>query len=344
MQKTLVLCGLVMILLAPPSPQIATRRTGHAVGLRRQARRRQAGTEPRLLLVPSARGGHSRGRARRPARRGHDAPEAPGRLGPLLGPVDDADRRPGPDLDRADRDPGVGVGHGTGRRGEGRGRRHARLAPADRQADRDGLHRALRQEGEQLSDVRRFSQTAYAVYDPKTGRWSKWQILEMPDDDKFNMARNACAQWLVQPDGTLLVPIYFAKAPNVPASVTVLHCAFDGQKLTYLKHGDELSLNVVRGLVRAVDHRLPGSLLPDDPQRHQGLRDRQRRRPALPADQAVDVRRRQRTGQLQHAAALAGAPATACSWPTPGAGPTTTTFLATGRRSSWRRSIRSGSA
>ena len=102
--------------------------------------------------------------------------------------------------------------------------------------------------GEQLSDVQRFSQTAYGVYDPKTGAWSKWQILELLGDDKFNMARNACAQWLVLPDGALLVPIYFGKASNVPASVTVLHCAFDGQKLTYLKHGDELSLNVVRGL------------------------------------------------------------------------------------------------
>lgn len=62
------------------------------------------------------------------------------------------------------------------------------------------------------------------------------------------MARNACAQWLVLPDESLLMPIYFAKAPNVPASVTVLHYAFDGRKLTCLKHGDELSLNVVRGL------------------------------------------------------------------------------------------------
>ena len=39
-----------------------------------------------------------------------------------------------------------------------------------------------------------------------------------------------------------------AKAASVPASVTMLHCAFDGRKLTYLKHGDELSLSVVRGL------------------------------------------------------------------------------------------------
>jgi hypothetical protein len=103
-------------------------------------------------------------------------------------------------------------------------------------------------DGGQLADVRRFSQTAYAVHDPSSGQWSKWQILEMPADDKFNSARNGCSQWLVQPDGTLLVPIYFAKADGMPASVTVVHCEFDGQKLTYLKHGDELSLNVVRGL------------------------------------------------------------------------------------------------
>ena len=102
--------------------------------------------------------------------------------------------------------------------------------------------------GSQLADVRRFSQTAYAVHDPKTARWSQWQTLEMPDDDKFNTARNGCSQWLVRPDGTLLVPIYFAKREGVPASVTVVQCAFDGRKLTYLRHGDELSLDVVRGL------------------------------------------------------------------------------------------------
>ena len=102
--------------------------------------------------------------------------------------------------------------------------------------------------GKQLTDVPRFSQTAYAVYDPKTGHWSRWQILEMPADEKFNMARNACSQWLVQSDGAVLLPIYFSKRPGQPASVTVVQCVFDGQKLSYVKHGDELSLAVVRGL------------------------------------------------------------------------------------------------
>ena len=102
--------------------------------------------------------------------------------------------------------------------------------------------------GAQLADVPRFSQTAYASYDPKTDQWSKWQILRLPPDDKFNFARNGCSQWLVRPDGTLLVPIYFGTRHNTPARVTVLHCAFDGRKLTYLNHGDELALDVVRGL------------------------------------------------------------------------------------------------
>ncbi len=62
--------------------------------------------------------------------------------------------------------------------------------------------------GEQLDDVKRANQTVYAVFDPKTGSWTKWQVLELPPEEQFDFARNACAQWLVRPDGTLLVPLY----------------------------------------------------------------------------------------------------------------------------------------
>ncbi len=102
--------------------------------------------------------------------------------------------------------------------------------------------------GRQLADVKRPSQTAYAVHDPQTGSWSRWQTLQMPGDEKFDFARNGCSQWLVKPDGTLLIPIYFGMSTGTPASSTVLHCRFDGERLTYLRHGTELSLNVVRGL------------------------------------------------------------------------------------------------
>jgi hypothetical protein len=48
--------------------------------------------------------------------------------------------------------------------------------------------------GKQLDDVKRAHQTVYAVFDPKTSKWTSWQILELPESEEFNFARNACAQ------------------------------------------------------------------------------------------------------------------------------------------------------
>ena len=62
--------------------------------------------------------------------------------------------------------------------------------------------------GQQFDDVKHAHQMLYAVLDPQAGKWTPWQVLELPDDEQFNFARNACAQWLVKPDGTLLVPLY----------------------------------------------------------------------------------------------------------------------------------------
>jgi hypothetical protein len=103
--------------------------------------------------------------------------------------------------------------------------------------------------GEQLEDQPRSNQTAYAVHDPKTGTWTSWRRLELPADPKFNFAHSGCAQWLAQPDGTVLVPLYFGPNAREPWRVTVLQCAFDGGTLKYIRHGDELALPVDRGLV-----------------------------------------------------------------------------------------------
>jgi len=101
--------------------------------------------------------------------------------------------------------------------------------------------------GRQLDDA---SPTAYAVLDPASGKWSPWRTLRMPDEKKFKIARNGCGQWLVDPDGTLLVPVYFGPDPNGPTMATVVRCRFDGETLTYVEHGDELKLtsDVGRGL------------------------------------------------------------------------------------------------
>jgi len=103
-------------------------------------------------------------------------------------------------------------------------------------------------DGAQLEDIPRAHQTAYAVYDPKTDAWSRWHVLEMPGDDLFDFARCACAQWLVEEDGSLLLPLYIGRNVKDPKSVTVARCTFDGETIEFLEHGDVLSLNVMRGL------------------------------------------------------------------------------------------------
>lgn len=103
--------------------------------------------------------------------------------------------------------------------------------------------------GKQLEDQPRAHQTAYAVFDPKAGSWSRWKRLEMPAGDQFNFARNACAQWLVEPDGNVLLPFYIGTSTRQPRSVAVVQCSFDGEQLTYSRHGNVMSLDVARGLV-----------------------------------------------------------------------------------------------
>ena len=103
--------------------------------------------------------------------------------------------------------------------------------------------------GEQLDDTKRQHQTVYAVYIPKSRAWTTWKRLEMPADSKFDFCRNACAQWIVKPNGNLLVPVYFGPNAKAQHSVTVLECSFKGGALTYLRNGTEMSVAVQRGLV-----------------------------------------------------------------------------------------------
>jgi hypothetical protein len=103
--------------------------------------------------------------------------------------------------------------------------------------------------GKQLDDKPQSHQTAYAIFDPKSERWSAWKTIQMPAGPKFNFARSACAQWLELPDGTVLLPFYYGLNATTPHSVTVAQFSFDGKELKYQRHGTELELNQVRGLV-----------------------------------------------------------------------------------------------
>ncbi len=103
-------------------------------------------------------------------------------------------------------------------------------------------------DGRQLEDQPRAHQTAYAIFDPRHDRWTRWRRLDMPTAAEFNFARSACAQFVVEPDGTLLLPFYIATSAAVPYSTTVVQCAFDGEEITYREHGDVLELSDGRGL------------------------------------------------------------------------------------------------
>jgi hypothetical protein len=111
--------------------------------------------------------------------------------------------------------------------------------------------------GKQLEDLARSNQTAYAVYDPAKRSWTTWKRLEMPPGPDFNFARSACAQWLVRPDGKLLLPFYFGPSQKDRYRATVVEAFFDGETLRYLRHGTEFRLEVVRGLAEPslAEHR-----------------------------------------------------------------------------------------
>jgi hypothetical protein len=83
--------------------------------------------------------------------------------------------------------------------------------------------------------------TAYSVYDPVTDRWTVWDKLVMPDTPSFLNAGAGCVQRYDLPDGSILLPIYFSP-PGENSRVTVAKCRFDGSELTFLTHGNELSV------------------------------------------------------------------------------------------------------
>ncbi len=103
-------------------------------------------------------------------------------------------------------------------------------------------------EGKQLQDRPRSHQTAYAIYDPKTDKWTGWKRIEMRKGKEFNFARSACAQWLVEEDGSCLLPFYIGEGTKTPFSSTMVRCSFDGETLEYREHGNILRHEVMRGL------------------------------------------------------------------------------------------------
>jgi hypothetical protein len=111
-----------------------------------------------------------------------------------------------------------------------------------------GTGHVARYKNNELLHVRP-NQPSYAVLDPATGEWGEPAMVALPDRPEFVTAGSGSGQRWDEPDGTVLLPIYFRPDPGTAMyQATVARCTFDGQTLTYLEHGDELSAPDPRGM------------------------------------------------------------------------------------------------
>lgn len=95
----------------------------------------------------------------------------------------------------------------------------------------------------------------YAVYNEKIGDFDAPHLLEMPktEEDTYFSSGAGCTQILELDSGEILLPIYhksrkIAIAPNACSSVSVLKCSFDGESLSILEIGAQVTVDVPRGL------------------------------------------------------------------------------------------------
>ncbi len=103
--------------------------------------------------------------------------------------------------------------------------------------------------GKQLEDKPRSLQTDYSVYDPAANSYTGWRNFELQDNDtKYFISGPGCSQWIVEQDGSILLPIYFKGANTSVYSVIVIRCSFDGETLRATDYGNDMHLDVERGL------------------------------------------------------------------------------------------------
>ncbi len=117
-----------------------------------------------------------------------------------------------------------------------------------------------------VRDARFSRDIVYSVFDEETRTWEEWDTVDVPGkDDRFFYVGAGAAQRVDLDNGQILLPVYghnregqTSHYEQVINFATVLRCEFDGEKLTYLAHGDELSIPVPRGFYEPSLTRLDG--------------------------------------------------------------------------------------
>ncbi|MEZ6128688.1 MAG: sialidase family protein [Planctomycetaceae bacterium] len=104
-----------------------------------------------------------------------------------------------------------------------------------------------------VKENRGYERVSYAVYSPRTKQWSGLNLLELPDKDhegnRILEPNSGCNQRFDLPNGEVLLPIRYRRDPKSRQYTTIVaRCRFDGEKLTYIEHGSELTFAGRRGL------------------------------------------------------------------------------------------------
>ncbi len=110
-------------------------------------------------------------------------------------------------------------------------------------------HTVRYQNNKVMPTAMRTRETVFSIYDPGQRTWTAWEILPMPAGTRFFNSGGGSVQRYDLSDGDILLPIYFAAQGESRYRVVVVRCGFDGAKLTVKKIGNELAVNIERGLV-----------------------------------------------------------------------------------------------
>lgn len=104
-----------------------------------------------------------------------------------------------------------------------------------------------------MKEIRLREKVSYAVFDPRSGKWGPMRFLDLPATDHSGATitggNAGCTQRIDLPNGDVLLPIRYWRDPKIHRYTSVVaRCTFDGETLTYLKHGTEHTIPKGRGL------------------------------------------------------------------------------------------------
>lgn len=91
----------------------------------------------------------------------------------------------------------------------------------------------------------------YSVYDPAKRTWLSWQTVKLPGGPEFECCGAGSCERVDLDDGSILLPVYFKPQSDdwhASYGAAVLRCAFDGETLTCLEHGNTHTAPDPRGM------------------------------------------------------------------------------------------------